>query len=180
MADVIKALGAVPIPLEMPDVYESLRRAVIDGVTVDLSTLKYWKFADVVKYVTADWRLGTGYTFYFVMNKAKWNSLPADIKKIFVEVSNETREKQAVLWNEMDIEGKEVFTKAGGQILPLSDAETAKWVKAVEPVISAYKKDMVSKGHKEAEIDSWLSYIKERTEYWRKEEKQRKVAAPFE
>ena len=180
MADVIKALGAVPIPLEMPDVYESLRRAVIDGVTVDLSTLKYWKFADVVKYVTADWRLGTGYTFYFVMNKAKWNSLPADIKKIFTEVANETREKQAALWNEMDLEGKEVFLGQKGEILPLSDAEVTKWVKAVEPVISAYKKDMVSKGHKEAEVDGWLSYIKERTEYWRKQEKQRKIAAPFE
>ena len=53
MTEVIKALGGVPIPLEMPDVYDALRRAVIDGVTVDLSTLKYWKFAEVAKYVTA-------------------------------------------------------------------------------------------------------------------------------
>ena len=180
MAEVIKALGAVPVPLEMPDVYEALRRAVIDGVTVDLSTLKYWKFADVVKYVTADWRLGTGYTFYCVMNKGKWDSLPADIKKIFDEVSRQTFEAQAALWNEMDIEGKEVFLKGGGQILQLSDAEVAKWVKAVEPVISAYKKDMVSKGHKESDVDSWLNYIKERTEFYRKQEKQKKIAAPFE
>ncbi|HVN24938.1 MAG TPA: TRAP transporter substrate-binding protein [Syntrophorhabdales bacterium] len=180
MADVIKALGAVPVPLQMPDVYEALRRGVIDGVTVDLSTLKYWKFADVVKYVTADWRLGTGYTFYCVMNKNKWNSLPADLKKIFDEVSHQTFEAQAALWNEMDLEGKEVFTGGGGQILPLSDAEVVKWVKAVEPVIAAYKKDMVSKGHKEADVDSWLSYIKERTEYYRKQEKQKKIAAPFE
>ena len=40
MSDIIKVLGAVPIPLEMVDVYDSLRRGVIDGVTVDLSTLK--------------------------------------------------------------------------------------------------------------------------------------------
>jgi hypothetical protein len=32
----------------------------------------------------------------------------------------------------------------------------------------------------EADGDTWLSYIKERTEYWRKQEKQRKIAAPFE
>lgn len=180
MADVIKALGAVPVPLEMPDVYEALRRGVIDGVTVDLSTLKYWKFADVVKYVTADWRLGTGYAFYFVMNKSKWNALPADLKKIFTDVASEIKDKQAALWNEMDIEGKDLFLGQGGQILPLSDAEAVKWIKAVEPVIAGYKKDMVSKGHKEADVDAWLSYIKERTEYWRKQEKQRKIAAPFE
>jgi len=40
--DTLKALGAVPIPLEMPDVYEALRRVVLDGILVDLSTLKYW------------------------------------------------------------------------------------------------------------------------------------------
>ena len=44
MADIIQALGGVPVPLQMPDVYDSLRRGVIEGVTVDLSTLKYWKF----------------------------------------------------------------------------------------------------------------------------------------
>jgi TRAP-type C4-dicarboxylate transport system substrate-binding protein len=54
MADIIQALGGVPVPLQMPDVYDSLRRGVIEGVTVDLSTLKYWKFAEVTKYVTAD------------------------------------------------------------------------------------------------------------------------------
>ncbi len=180
MSDVVKALGGVPVPLEMGDVYDALRRVVIEGITVDLSTLKYWKFAEVIKYVTADWRLGTGYTFYFVMNKDKWNALPPEMQKVFTEVAFETKEKQASLWNEMDIEGRDLFKSGGGQILPLSDSEVAKWVKAVQPVIADYKKGMISKGYKEAEIDGWLSFIKERTEYWKKEEKQRKIPAPFE
>jgi len=179
MADVMKALGALPVPLQMPDVYEALRRAVLDGIIVDLSTLKYWKFAEVIKYVTANWQLGTGYTFYFVINKNKWNNLPPDIQKIFTEVAIETKDKQAALWNEMDLEGTNLFKSVGGQILPLSDAEAARWIKAVEPVMTAYKKDMVSKGHKGTDVDSWVSYIKERIEYWRKEEKKRGIAAPF-
>ena len=32
IADTLKALGASPVPLEMVDVYEALRRGVIDGV----------------------------------------------------------------------------------------------------------------------------------------------------
>lgn len=178
-SDVVKALGAVPIPLEMPDVYESLRRAVIDGVMVDLSTLKYWKFAEVNKYVTASWQLGTGYTFYFVINKNKWNNLPADIQKIFTDVSFEIMNSQAALWNEMDIEGRDLLKSVGGQVFTLTDAEAAKWVEAVEPVIAAYKKDMVSKGYKAQDVDSWIGYIKERIDFWRKEEKKRNIAAPF-
>ena len=179
LSDVVKALGALPIPLQMPDVYESLKRGVIDGIVVDLSTLKFWKFAEVVKYVTSSWQLGTGITFYFIMNKSKWNALTPDIQKIFTEVAFEAKEKQAVLWNQMDIEGLDLFKSTGGQVLSLSDAEAAKWVKAVEPVIDAYKKDMASKGFKEADVDGWLKFIKERIQYWTKEEKHKKIAAPF-
>ncbi len=179
MTDVLKAIGAVPVPLEMPDVYDSLRRAVIDGIMVDLSTLKYWEFAEVVKYVTSTWRLGTGITFYCIMNKSKWDKLPPDIQKIVTQVAVEAKDKQGALWNEMDIEGVEVFKGAGGQIIPLPDAEVAKWTKAVMPVIDSYKKDMAGEGHKEAEVDGWLTYIRERIGYWSKEEKQRKIPAPF-
>jgi TRAP-type C4-dicarboxylate transport system substrate-binding protein len=179
MSDVIKALGGLPVPLQMPDVYDALRRNVIDGVTVDLSTLKYWKFAEVVKYVTADWQLGTGYTFYWVINKRKWDALPPDVQKTFTEVALETREKQGRLWNDMDIEGRDLFKSVGGQIINLSDAEAEKWKKAVEPVLDSYKKDMVSKGYKEADVDGWVKYIRERIDYWAKEEKKRGIANPY-
>ncbi len=179
MTETLRSLGAIPMPLEMPDVYEALRRAVIDGIMVDLSTLKYWKFAELVSYVTPTWQLGTGITFYCVMNKNKWNALPADIQKIFTETAAEAREWQASLWNEMDIEGRDVFKAKGGQILALSDAEAMKWIKAVEPVIAAYKKEMVSQGFKASDVDKWIDFIKERIAYWKAEELQRKVPAPF-
>jgi TRAP-type C4-dicarboxylate transport system substrate-binding protein len=186
MADIIKALGGVPIPLQMPDVYDSLFRGVIEGVTVDLSTLKYWKFAEVTKYVTADWQIGTAITFYWVINKKKWNTLSPDIQKVMTEVGAEARDKQASLWDSMDIEGRDLFTSKGGQMIYLSAAEADKWKKAVEPVIDSYKKQMVSsrlsregKGYSEAEVDGWIKYIKERIAYWHKEQKTRKIPSAF-
>lgn len=178
-SEVVKALGGTPVPIEMPDLYESLRRGVIDGATLDLSPLKYYKFADVMKHVTASWRVGTIYIFYCVMNTNKWNSLPPDIKKIFTDAAFELREKQVVLWDQIGIEGRDYFKNQGGQIIPLSDAETAKWVNAVEPVIAGYKKDMVSKGYTPTEVDKWLSYIRERIEYWKKQEKEKGMPSLF-
>jgi TRAP-type C4-dicarboxylate transport system substrate-binding protein len=179
MADIIKELGGVPIPLQMPDVYDSLRRGVIEGVTVDLSTLKYWKFAEVTKYVTADWQIGTAITFYWVISKKKWDTLSPDIQKVFTEVASEARDKQAALWDSMDIEGRDLFTSTGGQMIDLSEAEAERWKKAVEPVIGSYKKQMASKGYSEAEVDGWIKYIKERIAYWHKEQKARKIPAAF-
>jgi len=186
MADIIQALGGVPVPLQMPDVYDSLFRRVIEGVTVDLSTLKYWKFAEVTKYVTADWQIGTAITFYWVINKKKWDALSPDIQKVFTEVASEARDKQASLWDSMDIEGRDLFTSKGGQMIDLSSAEAERWKKAVEPVIESYKKQMASsrlsregKGYSEAEVDGWIKYIKERIAYWHKEQKTKKIPSAF-
>ena len=55
--------------------------------------LKGWKVGELAKYLTASWKVGSTNTFYAVMNKEKWNSLPADIKKIFDEVSMEFKVK---------------------------------------------------------------------------------------
>ncbi|MCS7280136.1 MAG: TRAP transporter substrate-binding protein [Desulfobacterota bacterium] len=179
LADVYKYLGAVPVPLAMPEVYESLRRGVIDGVSVDYSTLKYWKFAEVVKYVTSTWKVGTTITFYFVMNKKKWEQIPADAQRIIMEVAHEAKERQARLWNEMDLEGIETFKAQGGQIFDLTDEEARKWIKAVEPVIADYKKSMVEKGFKASDVDGWIKFIKERIDYWKKEERARRIPSPF-
>ncbi len=49
---------------------------------------------------------------------------------------------KAALWDSMDIEGRDLFTSKGGQMINLSDAEAERWIKAVEPVIGSYKKKM--------------------------------------
>jgi TRAP-type transport system periplasmic protein len=179
MAEVLKALGAAPVPLQMPDVYESLKRGVIDGVTVDLSPLKYWKFAEVIKYTTASWPLGTTYAFYFIINKGKWDKLSPNAQKVMTEVAMEAKDKQAALWNEMDIEGRDLFVSQGGEIIKLSDSEIKKWTAAVQPVIAQYKKDMVAKGFSESEVDDWMGFIAERINYWKAQETKRGIPNPY-
>jgi TRAP-type C4-dicarboxylate transport system substrate-binding protein len=180
IGDLVKALGATPMPIEMVDLYESLRRGVIDGNFGPIEQLKGFKIGELIKYSTTSWKIGSSYTFYVVMNKNKWNALPADIKKIFQDTANEYKEKWAVQWNEIEIEGVQFSKSQGGQFLPLSDAEAAKWVKAAQPVIADFKKDLMSKGYSEKEIDSWLAFVQERITYWTAQEKAKKIPTPYE
>ena len=53
-------------------------------------------------------------------------------------------------------------------------------MKAAQPVVADFKKDMVSKGYKAAEVDSWLGFIKERIEYWKGQEKAKKVPTVYQ
>jgi TRAP-type C4-dicarboxylate transport system substrate-binding protein len=180
IGDIAKALGAVPMPVEIVDTYEALRRGVVEGNFGPLEQLKGFKIGEIEKYVTASWHIGSVFSFYLVMNKAKWNSLPADVQKTITEYSKDFLDRWLVEWNAIDIEGREWFLKQGGQVLPISDAESARWVKAADPVIGDFKKDMVSKDHKAGEVDSWISFIKERIEYWKGQEKAKKVPTAYQ
>jgi TRAP-type C4-dicarboxylate transport system substrate-binding protein len=177
--DIVKALGATTVPIEMMDMYESLRRGVMDGNMGPYEQLKSFKTGEVLKYHSVAWRAGSGYTFYVIFNKNKWNTLPADAKKVFLDLAKEFIEPWAIAWNQVDLDGKDFFLQKGGQIIPIPETELQRWTKAVEPVIADYKKDMVAKGFKGEEVDGWIKFIKERIEYWKNEEKVRKIPTAY-
>ncbi|MCX5811989.1 MAG: TRAP transporter substrate-binding protein [Proteobacteria bacterium] len=153
VGDTIKAFGGTPIPVSTPEMYDALKKGVIEGALLPLETLKGFKTGEVIKYSTASWRIGSTYCFYVLMNKDKWKSLPPDAQKTITEFSKEFTERWAVEWNNIDIEGKDYFLKQGGRIIPLNEVENSKWIEAAQPVIDDYKKDMISKGYTSPEKD---------------------------
>jgi TRAP-type transport system periplasmic protein len=175
--DIVKALGAVTIPVEMMDMYESLKRGVIDGNMGPYEQLKSFRTGEVLRYHNLAWQAGSGYTFYVIFNKNKWNSLPAEAKKVIGETAKAYIDPWAIEWNKTDLDGLEFFKQQGGQVIPITDIP--KWVQAVQPVIEAYKKDMVGKGFKAEEVDSWINFLKERIAYWKGQEKARKIPTAY-
>jgi len=141
--------------------------------------LKGWKTGEVIRFATASWKVGSCDTFYVIMNKKKWDSLPPDVQQVITSVTNEYKEKWAVLWNDIDIEGVEFFRSQGGEIIELSDAEVSRWIEAGGAVIADFKKDLMGKGYNLEEIDNWLSFIKERIEYWKGQEKAKHIATVY-
>jgi TRAP-type transport system periplasmic protein len=180
IADIVKSLGATPMPVEMVDVYESLRRGVIDGNFGNFEQMKGFKIGELEKYNTTSLQISSVNNFFVVVNKDKWNSLPPDMQKLISDYSKEFIEEWAVAWNEIEIEGKDFFLKQGGKLVDLSAAEANNWVKAVEPVIIDFKNDCVSsKGYKAEEVDSWLKFLRERANYWKAQEKAKKIPTAY-
>jgi TRAP-type C4-dicarboxylate transport system substrate-binding protein len=175
LAEITKSLGATPMPLEMIDVYEALRRGVLDGILTGLEPMKSFKIGEVLKYVTLSSSVGSAAVFFVVMNKDKWNSLPADVKKVLDDEVERYKDKFLRVLDDGDADGLNFFKSNGGQTVTLSNDEYLKWSKAVQPVIMNYRKDMISKGYSGEEIDSYVNFIKERIEYWKKIQKDRKI-----
>ena len=137
-AKIVKALGGVPVAMPQGGTYEALKKGVVEGTFGPFEVLKGWKQAEVIKYTTECYSVGYTTTFFVVMNLDKWNALPADIKKIFDEVSDRYTDVHGKVWDSTDQEGKKYTQSLGNEIISLSDEESARWRKAVEPVINDY------------------------------------------
>lgn len=78
-AEVAKRLGAVPVAMPQSETPEAIQKGIVKGMISSLEILQDLKFASYTPYATIA-NLPV-VSFAVVMNKSKWNSLPADVKK---------------------------------------------------------------------------------------------------
>jgi TRAP-type transport system periplasmic protein len=155
-AKIVTALGATPVAMPMSDSYDAISRGVAQGVVCPVESLQGWKLGEVIKYTTQDFGAAYSVTFFVVMNKAKWDSLPADVQKVIEQVSAEWIDKTGTAWDEMDKAGSTFAAGLGDTVIALSAAEDARWAKAVEPLFDEYVKEKTAKGLPAAEALAWV------------------------
>jgi len=137
-AKVVKALGGVPVAMPQGQTYEALQKGVVEGTFSPIEVLKGWKQGEVVKYTTMCYSVGYTTAMFVVMNLKKWNALPDDVKKVMDEVADEWVDVHGAAWDASDAAGLEFAKSLGNELIKLSDAESARWRQAVEPVINDY------------------------------------------
>ncbi|HZD26028.1 MAG TPA: TRAP transporter substrate-binding protein [Alphaproteobacteria bacterium] len=145
----IERLGATPVGMPVPAVPEALSKGVIDGTVIPWEVTAPLKVAELVHTHTGfsgDRGLYTA-MFFYVMNKAKYDSLPPDLKKVIDDNSGMATAKWVGrVMDEGDKPGLEIARKHGNDIVTLDAAETARWKKASAPVIDGWIADMKEKG----------------------------------
>jgi TRAP-type C4-dicarboxylate transport system substrate-binding protein len=144
-AKIVEALGAVPVAMHMNDTYDALRKGVVDGSFAPIASLWGNKWGELIKYSIEDF--GYAYTtgFFVVMNKAKWNALPADVQKIIESINEEFIPKGGKAWDDYDKLGRDYTLKLGNKITQLTKEESERWAKAVRITLDDYVKDMNKK-----------------------------------
>ena len=142
-------LGATPVGMPVPAVGEALSKGVISATTIPWEVVPALKVQQIVKNHTGfagDKGLYTQ-TFGIVMNKAAYDKLPADLKKVID--ANSGAETAALFGRAMDSGDKvglALAQKAGNKIYMLDAAETQKWRNAAAGVRDAWFKEVASKG----------------------------------
>lgn len=150
-AKMLSALGAAPVQMPLPQVPESLSKGVIDGAMVPWEGVPAVKLQEITRYavdVPAGAPHFSNTIFAFVMNQAKYDALPAELKKVIdansgLQTSATAGEKGFDAAAEPH---RKLARDRGNTISALSEAEYKRWVKACENVDDDWIKEAIAKG----------------------------------
>ncbi len=131
-------LGATPVAMSLGDVIPAIQQGTIDGAfgaTVVFATMH---FNDAAKYVTE-----TNQTAVFIVvevNKAWYDSLPADLQKIVDDDAAAEQAAIASVAQDITNKARKAWTDAGGELISLPPDEQSELTKtsssAVDEVVN--------------------------------------------
>jgi TRAP-type transport system periplasmic protein len=139
-AKIVESLGGTPVAMSQPETYEALSKGVVEATLCPVETLKGWKQGEAIEYVVDSSAIGYTTAMFVVMDKDKWDKLPADVQKVFNEVSREWIAKHGEAWDQADQAGRDFVTQLKRQFIQLPEAEQRRWIAAVRPVLDDYAK----------------------------------------
>jgi TRAP-type C4-dicarboxylate transport system substrate-binding protein len=132
--NIIDSLGAVPLLVPPQETQDALSKGIIDAATFPYEGAASFDIATVAKY-TLEPGVSAA-TFAVVMNPAKYDSLPDDLKALIDKTTGpEAAEEFGRMWDEAEKQGKSTMVAKGTQVFTLPDAELQKMKKIFEPQI---------------------------------------------
>ena len=146
--EALKAVGVAAIGMPVPQVPESLAQGVLDGAVVPWEVVPAIKLHELVTFHTEIPGSPTLYvtSFFLAMNKAKYEGLPDDVRKVIDDTTGMVFATDAGnMWDTAGAEVAKMVKDKGNTILTLSDADKASWMKTCEPITAAWVEEMKGK-----------------------------------
>jgi TRAP-type C4-dicarboxylate transport system substrate-binding protein len=127
-----------------------LSKGVVDGALLPYEIANPLKVHELVKhhseFAGPQPRIGTT-VFVFAMNKKRYESLPADLKKVIDANSRRNIAEMAGRnWDNIEKPGKDAAQKAGNNFPVMPVAEVERVRAAVKPEIDKFLKDLSAGG----------------------------------
>ena len=132
----VRSIGAVPVRMSPPEVYESMQRGTVDGALFPLPSVVAYDLTALVKSASYNVNFG-GIILTYSINEAKWKTLPPEVQKVFREQAD-----KAVLegCGKLDQELGDAVRKieaAGGRFFAFGEDDTRR----LEEVFETLRKD---------------------------------------
>lgn len=141
----LEGLGAVPVTMANPKIYQTVEKGVADGSALAWGAYKAFKIYEVTKYHINPHLAGIAYST--IMNKNRWNSLSKQDQEIITRITSEMMPDKlcGAVTAEMNL-GIKISKERGQEIIDLTPEEFEKWKATGKPAWDKWVKQMEAKG----------------------------------
>jgi tripartite ATP-independent transporter DctP family solute receptor len=132
-----QAYGANPSPMKFSEVFTALQTGVMDGEENPFTQIYSAKFQEVQKYLSL-----TGHVYtpaYLTVGKAKWESMPADVRKILEDTAKET---QAYVYETAAKDDDELLGKLKAAGMQVNEADKDAFIAASRAIYDEFGKEV--------------------------------------
>ena len=147
----LAALGATPVAMPLPALADALSKGVVDGYLLPWEVIPSIKAHELTKYHSeTDPKARALYTavFTLAMNQAKYDSLPADLKKVIDANSGMATAKAfGRQWDASAPPARKLAVDRGNTFYVIPASELANWEKATASLDDEWAKDVTAKGN---------------------------------
>jgi TRAP-type C4-dicarboxylate transport system substrate-binding protein len=149
-AEAMRALGAHPVMMPSAQLPVAITERVVDGCLDPWHLVPPLRLNDLLRSHTefAD-RSPSARTYVLAMNKASYDRLPRELKSVIDSNSGQVAAAMAgAMWDQQAAAAANMVVERGDLIVTLLPEAVARWRKATEPVVDAWRKEV-----KEQKID---------------------------
>ncbi|WP_431025154.1 TRAP transporter substrate-binding protein [Halomonas sp. H5] len=144
--DMLENMGASPVGMPAPDIYTSMQRGVIDGLSFPWEGLKGFRINELVEYHTEV----PFYTLIFVatMNQRAYERLSPEQQAV-IDANSGMRwaENAGAVFDRLDVEGKQEAIDAGHTIREIDDPLAhPDWQQPLQDGIDGYLAELEARG----------------------------------
>jgi len=132
-----QAYGANPSPMKFSEVFTALQTGVMDGQENPFTQIYSAKFQEVQKYLSL-----TGHVYtpeYVVVGTKKWESLPADVRKVLEDCAKET---QAFVYQTAEKDDSELLGKLRSAGMQVNTPNKDAFIAASKAVYDEFAKEV--------------------------------------
>ena len=132
-----QAYGANPSPMKFSEVFTALQTGVMDGQENPFTQIYSAKFQEVQKYLSL-----TGHVYtpaYLVVGTKKWETLPADVRKILEDTAKET---QAFVYSTAEKDDGELLGKLKSAGMQVNTPNKDAFIAASKPVYDEFAREV--------------------------------------
>ncbi len=136
MEDMVKALGATPVPMVYGDVFDGLKSGAIDGAENSWPSYESMNHYKEAKYYCLDGH--SRIPEIQIVSKRTMDKLSETDQQIIRMCAIQSAKYERELWEQREKDSEKKVTEAGTVVTKLDDSEKAKFVEAVQPVYDKY------------------------------------------